>query len=57
MSQGSREIGLALHPALEVSECGSLWIKGLTLELCINFVRGDKKWYGGLELYLFVWLL
>ena len=57
MSQGSREMGLALHPALEVSEYGSLLIKVLILELHTNFVRGDKKQYGVLELYLFVWLL
>lgn len=54
MFQGSRERGLVLYAALEVSEWGSLSTNGLILDLHINFIRGDKKQYRGLELYLFV---
>lgn len=47
MSQVSREMELALQLALEISECAFLLTKDLILELHINLVRGNKKWYVG----------
>lgn len=57
ISEGCRQMGLALQPALEFTECGLSSTKVFILQLCIHLVKGDKKQYVGFELFLYVWLL